>query len=69
MVPTILAEGEVVVTSLLDSTMTTAITNAFTAVGNDVKSVVSIGLPVGLTIMGLFLAIRLGIKFFKSVAK
>lgn len=63
----ILAEGETVV-SFLDSTMMAAITNAFTGIANDVKGVVGIGLPIALGITGLFLAVRLGIGFFKSVA-
>ena len=65
--PVVLAEGETVV-SFLDSTMMTAITNAFTGIATDVKGVVGIGLPIALGITGLFLAVRLGIGFFKSVA-
>lgn len=49
--------------------MTTALTAAFTAVQTDVSGVVTAALPVGLGIMGLFLAIRLGIGFFRSIAK
>lgn len=50
-----------------------ALTGAFeTALGSvktDFLSMVGIALPVGLAIAGTFIAIRLGIKFFKSVAK
>ncbi|MBK5263297.1 MAG: hypothetical protein JJE17_12140 [Peptostreptococcaceae bacterium] len=35
----------------------------------DVLDYVSAALPVALIIVGTFLAIKLGIKFFKSVAK
>lgn len=55
-------------TSFLTEEMTGAMTTAFTAIGNDVVSVVKIGLPIALGVAGLFMAIRLGIAFFKSVA-
>ena len=48
--------------------LTTALTTAFTQVQTDVVAMVSQTLPIGLGIMGLFLAVRLGIGFFKSVA-
>ncbi len=41
---------------------------AFTQVQTDVVEMVKMALPIGLAIMGLFLAIRLGIGFFRSVA-
>lgn len=53
---------------MLNETLTNAFTTALTAVQGDVQSMVEIALPIGLTIMGLFLAIRLGIGFFRSVA-
>lgn len=56
-------------TSLVTDTMTTAFTSALDAVKGDVSSMVTIALPVGLAIMGLFLAIRLGIGFFRSIAR
>lgn len=54
--------------SLINETMTTAFTSALDAVKGDVSTMVTIALPVGLAIMGLFLAIRLGIGFFRSIA-
>lgn len=48
--------------------LTTVFTTALTQVQTDVVSMVKVAFPVGLAIMGLFLAIRLGIGFFKSVA-
>lgn len=48
--------------------MTTAITTAFNGVKTDVVSLMTSALPVGLTIMGIGLAITLGIKFFKKVS-
>lgn len=53
---------------MITSDITTAFTTALTAVQTDVISLVQIAAPVGLGIMGLFMAIRLGIGFFKSVA-
>lgn len=54
--------------SLVTEAMTTAFTTALDAVKVDVSTMVTIALPVGLAIMGLFLAIRLGIGFFRSIA-
>mgnify|MGYP003301004658 CR=1 FL=1 len=50
------------------NTMQTAFQTALNTVQTDVMAYVEIALPVGLAIMGLFLAIRLGIRFFRSVA-
>lgn len=53
----------------MSEAMTTALTTAFTAVQTDCVGVVEKALPIGLGIMGLFLAIRLGINFFRGIAK
>lgn len=45
------------------------VSGAFTQVQTDVVSMIGVALPVGLAIMGAFVAIRLGVKFFKSVSK
>lgn len=45
-----------------------AFTTATTSVGNNVNEFIAAAFPVGLSIMGTMLAIRLGIRFFKSVA-
>lgn len=55
-------------TSGLTEGMKTAFTNALKIVQGDVTDMISTALPVGLAIMGLVLAIRIGIRFFKSVA-
>ena len=57
-------EGASTAMTALTETMKTA----FTQVQTDVVSMVTMALPIGLGIMGLFLAIRLGIGFFRSVA-
>lgn len=52
----------------LSSDLLSVFQTAFQGVQTDVTSMVTTALPIGLGIMGLFLAIRLGIGFFKSVA-
>lgn len=54
--------------SLVSEAMKTAFTAALQGVQTDVTTMVTIALPVGLGIMGLFLAIRLGIGFFRSIS-
>lgn len=56
-------------TGLFTSEMKEAFSTAFNAIKADVTSVVITALPVGLGIMGLFLAVRLGINFFRSIAR
>lgn len=55
-------------TSLVTEALKTAFSTAVNQVQTDVGSMMSVALPAGLVIMGGFLAIRLGIGFFKSVA-
>lgn len=47
--------------------MTTAISTAFSTVQTDVGSVITTGLPFALGIIGTVLAIKIGIKVFKSI--
>lgn len=56
---TALAAGNV------DESTKTALTTAFEGIKEDVISIIGIALPAALVIMGLFIAIKLGIKFFK----
>ena len=49
--------------------MTTAITTALTAVQGDVVTLFPAVAPIAIVIMGTFLAWKLGIKFFKGLAK
>lgn len=48
--------------------VSTIFAEALNTIQTDVQSFVTIALPVGLSIAGLFMAIRLGIGFFRSVA-
>lgn len=52
----------------MSEALQTAYSTALTQVQTDVGAMVATALPIALGIMGLFLAIRLGIAFFKSVA-
>lgn len=45
----------------------TAFTTAATTVSTNVSSMIAAALPVGLGIMGTILAIRVGVRFFKSI--
>ena len=51
------------------SALQTAFTTALGTIQTDVMGYVTSALPVALAIMGLFIAVKLGIKFFKSTAK
>ena len=53
----------------MTETMTSAVTSAFGNVKSDVLDIMGTALPVGLAIMGVGLAITLGVKFFKKVSK
>ncbi len=55
-------------TTMVTEAMKTALSDAFTGVANDVISIATIALPVALSIAGLFIAVRLGVRFFKSVS-
>lgn len=55
-------------TGYLTEDTLTAFTTAFTSISADVNSMIKVALPIGLGIMGLFLAVRLGIRFFRSIA-
>ena len=55
-------------TTMVTEAMKTALSDAFSGVAADVISIATIALPVALSIAGLFIAVRLGIKFFKNVS-
>lgn len=48
--------------------MITAIDTAFKAIKTDVSSMMSTALPVALAIVGIGLAVTLGVKFFKKIS-
>ena len=51
------------------SGMTTAMTTAFNGVKTDVTSIITTALPPALAIMGIVVAISVGVKFFRRFAK
>lgn len=55
-------------TTLITEGLKTSFSTAVSQVVTDVGSMMGVALPAGLLIMGGFLAIRLGISFFRSVA-
>ena len=55
-------------TTLINEALKTAFSTAVNQITTDVSGMMALALPAGLLIMGGFLAIRLGINFFKSVA-
>lgn len=54
---------------VMSETLTSAFSTALDTIQTDVGSIIAIALPIGLAIMGIFIAIRLGIRFFRSIAK
>lgn len=48
--------------------LTTAFDTALKAIQTDVLSMMSTALPVGLGITGVGIAVRLGMRFFRSLA-
>ena len=55
-------------TGLLTESMKTAFNNAVEGIQTDVVSMITVALPAGLAIMGIRLAVRLGVGFFRTVA-
>ena len=51
------------------SGITTAFDAAIKAIQTDSMSMITTALPIALGIAGVFIAVKLGIKFFRSVAK
>ncbi len=53
----------------MTETLTTAFSTALATIQSDVMDMIAIALPIGLAIFGVFIAIRLAMKFFRQVAK
>lgn len=49
-------------------TLKTALTTAFTQVKTDTLDILGVALPAALGIVSVIMAVKLGIKFFKSVS-
>ena len=52
----------------MSSTLQTAMTTAFTGVRNDVLANLEVAVPAALGIVAVVMAVKIGIKFFKSIA-
>lgn len=65
---TVFALTSAVDPSVVSDVMKTAFATALNQVQTDVYDMMGVALPIGLGIMGVFLAIRLGISFFRSIA-
>lgn len=50
------------------SAITTAFTTGLSQIQTDAMSLISAALPIALGIAGVFMVVRLGIRFFRSVA-
>lgn len=57
-----------VASGVLTDAMKTAITDALNGVSVSVFDVMGIALPIGVGIAGVFIAVRLGLGFFRSIA-
>lgn len=64
--PTLAEAG--VATGMMTEAMKNAVTTALNGISADVFEIMAVALPIGLGITGVFLAIRLGINFFRSIA-
>ena len=53
----------------MSADMTTAFSTALTTIQGDSVSMITTALPIALGIVGIFIAVRLGIKFFKNVSR
>ncbi len=52
----------------MSETLRTAMTTAFTGVKNDVLANLEVAVPAALGIVAVVMAVKIGIKFFKSIA-
>lgn len=53
----------------MDNTITTAFTSGIASIKGDMISMITIAIPIILAIVGLVMAVKFGIKFFKGTAK
>lgn len=64
----VMALADTAATGIMTDAMKTALDTAFKGISVDVFDVMGTALPIGLGIAGVFIAIRLGIGFFRSIA-
>lgn len=66
--PTVFALEAGLPTGMLTDAMKTSFVTALNGISADVFDMMSAALPIGLGIAGVFMAIKLGVRFFHSVA-
>jgi len=49
--------------------VTDALTTSFTAIGGNITSILVIALPIALGVVGMVIAVRFGIKWFRSLVR
>lgn len=54
--------------TMLTESMKTAFSTAVDSIKEDVTGMIVVALPAGLAIMGIRLAVRLGVSFFRTIA-
>ena len=52
----------------MSESVKTALTTSMTTVKTDVLSIIEVAVPAALAIVGVVLAIKIGIRFFKSIS-
>lgn len=53
---------------MLTEIMKTSFSDAISSIQDDVTGMIALAMPAGLSIMGITLAVRLGIGFFRTIA-
>lgn len=52
----------------MSETIKSALTTAMTSVKTDVLDILEVAVPAALAVVGVVMAIKIGVKFFKSLA-
>ena len=66
MVPAFAAEGD---SSAAMTEITTTLTSSFTQVAGDILKIIGIAVVAAMTVIGVKIAVKAGIGFFKSLSK
>lgn len=66
--PSIIEAGAATASSLVNDTVTGALSGAFSTMQSDIVTIICLALPAGLAICGLCFAIRKGFRFFMGLA-
>ncbi len=58
-----------ILTTFADSEIETALSTALTGIKTDVTSVIATVAPIAVSIMGIFLVWKYGLRFFKTISR